>query len=122
MVLGFYALSNKGFLSLCFAQRGKTPLRKAIFGVEMFAAIFKRQRIKTQYRQRIFDDKLSGTRRDRPGLERALDLLREGDTLLVWKLDGVEVGSSGAQRERFSGTGWRIRKARRSLAKSHQCH
>ena len=37
--------------------------------------------------ERIFDDKLSGTRRDRPGLERALDLLREGDTLVVWKLD-----------------------------------
>jgi len=37
--------------------------------------------------KRIFDDKLSGTRRDRPGLERALDLLREGDTLMVWKLD-----------------------------------
>ncbi len=36
---------------------------------------------------RIFDDKLSGTRRDRPGLERALDLLRESDTLVVWKLD-----------------------------------
>ena len=36
---------------------------------------------------RIFDDKLSGTRRDRPGLERALDVLREGDTLVVWKLD-----------------------------------
>lgn len=37
--------------------------------------------------ERFFDDKLSGSRRDRPGLERALDLLREGDTLVVWKLD-----------------------------------
>lgn len=37
--------------------------------------------------QRILDDKLSGTRRDRPGLERALELLRAGDTLMVWKLD-----------------------------------
>ncbi len=37
--------------------------------------------------KRIFDDKLSGSRRDRPGLECALDLLREGDTLVVWKLD-----------------------------------
>lgn len=37
--------------------------------------------------ERIYDDKISGTRRDRPGLERALDHLREGDTLVVWKLD-----------------------------------
>ncbi len=37
--------------------------------------------------QKIYDDKISGTRRDRPGLERALDHLREGDTLVVWKLD-----------------------------------
>ncbi len=37
--------------------------------------------------ERIFEDKLSGTRRDRPGLERALDGLRKGDTLVVWKLD-----------------------------------
>ena len=37
--------------------------------------------------ERIFEDKLSGSRRERPGLERAIDLLREGDTLVVWKLD-----------------------------------
>lgn len=37
--------------------------------------------------ERIYDDNLSGTRRDRPGLERALETLREGDTLVVWKLD-----------------------------------
>ena len=33
--------------------------------------------------KRLFDDKLSGTRRDRPGLERVLDVLREGDTFVV---------------------------------------
>jgi len=37
--------------------------------------------------QKIFDDKMSGTRTDRPGLGRALEVLREGDTLVVWKLD-----------------------------------
>jgi len=34
--------------------------------------------------QRIFDDKLSGNRAERPGLTKALDMLREGDTLVVW--------------------------------------
>ena len=35
----------------------------------------------------IFTDKLSGSRRDRPGLNEALSHLRPGDTLVVWKLD-----------------------------------
>ena len=34
-----------------------------------------------------FDDTLSGKVHNRPGLERALDKLRDGDTLVVWKLD-----------------------------------
>lgn len=34
-----------------------------------------------------FTDKLSGTRTQRPGLNEALSHLREGDTLVVWKLD-----------------------------------
>jgi DNA invertase Pin-like site-specific DNA recombinase len=37
--------------------------------------------------EKIFDDKLSGSRSDRPGLTQALEFLRDGDTLVVWKLD-----------------------------------
>ena len=37
--------------------------------------------------KRIFDDKISGSRAERPGLAKALEMLREGDTLVVWKLD-----------------------------------
>ena len=37
--------------------------------------------------QKVFDDKISGSRAERPGLEKALEMLREGDTLVVWKLD-----------------------------------
>jgi DNA invertase Pin-like site-specific DNA recombinase len=36
---------------------------------------------------RIFSDKLSGSRAERPGLTQALETLRNGDTLTVWKLD-----------------------------------
>lgn len=36
---------------------------------------------------KLFDDQLSGSRVDRPGLARALETLRAGDTLVVWKLD-----------------------------------
>jgi DNA invertase Pin-like site-specific DNA recombinase len=37
--------------------------------------------------KRLFEDQASGTRAARPGLDAALAVLREGDTLVVWKLD-----------------------------------
>ncbi len=37
--------------------------------------------------ERIFTDKASGARDDRPGLAAALSHLRKGDCLVVWKLD-----------------------------------
>jgi len=37
--------------------------------------------------ERIFEDRASGSRTDREGLARAMDMLRSGDTLVVWKLD-----------------------------------
>ncbi len=36
---------------------------------------------------RIFNDKLSGMRADRPGLAAVLKAVREGDILVVWRLD-----------------------------------
>lgn len=36
---------------------------------------------------KIYEDRMSGTRVDRPGLKLTLEVLREGDTLVVWKLD-----------------------------------
>jgi len=37
--------------------------------------------------ERIFRDKASGAKAERPGLKEALDFLREGDSLVVWRLD-----------------------------------
>ena len=37
--------------------------------------------------ERIFTEKASGAQRDRPELKAALAYLRQGDTLVVWKLD-----------------------------------
>ncbi len=37
--------------------------------------------------EQIFEDKMSGTKSERPGLKRALKCLKRGDTLVVWKLD-----------------------------------
>ena len=35
----------------------------------------------------IYTDKISGSKDERPGLENCLKALRDGDTLIVWKLD-----------------------------------
>jgi|SRR5579875_545441 len=37
--------------------------------------------------ERIFSDTISGAKAERPGLTQALDILREGDLLVVWRLD-----------------------------------
>lgn len=46
---------------------------------------------------RVFEDKISSRVIHRPGLDGALDFLRDGDTLCVWKLDrlGWSVGQRG---------------------------
>ena len=36
---------------------------------------------------RVFEDKASGAKVERPGLEAALDYARPGDTFVVWRLD-----------------------------------
>jgi len=37
--------------------------------------------------EKIYDDKISGIKTSRDGLNLALEVLRKGDTLIVWKLD-----------------------------------
>ena len=39
--------------------------------------------------ERVYEDTCSGTVTSRPGLARALDVAREGDALVIWKLDRI---------------------------------
>ena len=36
---------------------------------------------------KVFSDVMSGARDDRPGLAALMEFVREGDTVMVWKLD-----------------------------------
>jgi len=38
-------------------------------------------------KKKLYKDQMSGSRHNRPGLQLALNDLRKGDTLVVWKLD-----------------------------------
>src|SRR5256885_4561202 len=39
--------------------------------------------------ERIYDDVCSGRATERPGLAKALDVARDGDALVIWKLDRI---------------------------------
>ncbi len=45
------------------------------------------QAFKTAKVEKVFEETASGGRWDRPTLHRMLDQLREGDIVVVWKLD-----------------------------------
>ncbi|WP_456300548.1 recombinase family protein [Spirosoma telluris] len=44
---------------------------------------------------KIFQEKASGSKTERPELNRLLEIIREGDTLMIWKLDGVGRPATG---------------------------
>jgi DNA invertase Pin-like site-specific DNA recombinase len=50
-------------------------------------AVLQREALLAAGCERIFEEAASGAQRDRPQLMAALDYLRPGDTLTVWKLD-----------------------------------
>jgi len=50
---------------------------------------------------KVFTDKMSGARSDRPGLEEAMKFMREGDTLIVWKLDRLGRSLQFSDRDIF---------------------
>ncbi|MQL46737.1 helix-turn-helix domain-containing protein [Photorhabdus khanii] len=55
----------------------------------------------------IFEDKISGKTANRPGLKQALEHLKSGDTLVVWKLDrlGRSVKNLVALNEKLTENG-----------------
>jgi Resolvase, N terminal domain len=58
---------------------------------------------------RIFSEKMSGARSDRPMLRKALAALSAGDTLLVVRLDRLSIRSTRSPRRARPSRGWAIR-------------
>lgn len=48
---------------------------------------FQYEALKAAGREKIFEDRTSGSRSDRPRLNMVLQVLRKGDTLVIWKLE-----------------------------------
>ena len=65
--------------------------------------------------KKIFEDKVTGSRAERPGLTKAQEALREGDTLVVWKLDRL-----GPKRQEPSRSRRRASQRRRSVQKPYR--
>jgi DNA invertase Pin-like site-specific DNA recombinase len=51
------------------------------------ALIYCLERLKKPAAKKIFREKVSSTKRERPQFQRMLDQVRAGDTIVVWKLD-----------------------------------
>lgn len=49
--------------------------------------IIQRRILSEQECEKIFEEKISGTTRVRPELDRMLEQIRKGDTIIIWKLD-----------------------------------
>lgn len=61
----------------------------AAFRKAMHKAGLQRNALNCAGCERIFEDKISGTKSDRPGLKKLLRTLSAGDTLVVWKVNAL---------------------------------
>ena len=74
------------------AIAGKTQNRGMLIGYARVSTQDQNLELQTEALQKagckkIFEDRISGSRAERPGLAQARESLRAGDTLVVWKLD-----------------------------------
>jgi DNA invertase Pin-like site-specific DNA recombinase len=74
------------------AAAGKAPNRSMLIGYARVSTQDQNLELQTTALhkagcKRIFEDRVSGSRAERPGLAQATESLRGGDTLVVWKLD-----------------------------------
>jgi DNA invertase Pin-like site-specific DNA recombinase len=74
-VAGFY---NRGFIMLVGYARVSTVDQN--LDLQLSA-------LKEVGCEKLYQDQISGTKTNRPGLDMALEVLRKNDTLVVWKLD-----------------------------------
>ncbi len=64
-------MANIGYVRISTSEQDTTLQRDALEGIC----------------EKVFEDQVSGTKSERPGLSSCLEYLRDGDTLVVWRLD-----------------------------------
>ena len=72
----------------CWSATPKLPTQEQDLALQL-------DTLKTAGCSRVFEEKASGAQRERPALQAALEYMREGDTLVVWKLDRLARGRPG---------------------------
>lgn len=75
--------------SSCFVRRFPMFIGYARVSTEDQSLALQHDALRAAGCERIFDDKVSGSKTERPGLLNALDHLRKGDTLVVWRMDRI---------------------------------
>ncbi len=94
-MLGSFVASSTSIKKKTRAKKvvqGKTQGRGLLIGYARVSTQDQNLELQTEALQKagckkIFEDRISGTRAERPGLAKARENLRGGDTLVVWKLD-----------------------------------
>ena len=90
--------SQNAFLKPCFPKPTVRPSfrrpRSMLFGYARISTqdqsnALQRNALETAGCERIFEETASGDQRTRPRLAAALDYAREGDALVVWRLDSL---------------------------------
>jgi DNA invertase Pin-like site-specific DNA recombinase len=74
-------------LATCFSQQSMLIGYARVSKIDQQDTRAQVKTLKEAGCKRIFEENASGSRWDRPELHRALDQLRQGDILVVWKLD-----------------------------------
>jgi DNA invertase Pin-like site-specific DNA recombinase len=71
--------------------------------------------------EKIFTDTMSGSRNDRPGLKQALEFVRSGDSICVWRLDRLALSEQETSRRKKEAA-MRQRADNSCIAEDKICH
>jgi len=85
----YHQPENRAFVSFCMGGNGAVLVGYMRVSTVEQNLDLQRDALEGAGCERLYEDTCSGAVVDRPGLAKALDQLRGGDDLVVWKLDRI---------------------------------